>query len=136
MGKPIPQLTLSPDERRVLGKWASYPEFPRSLSRQTRASLAFAEGKSARTISRELRVSKQTVTDWHDPFAVLRFQGICQERRGRKPLDVTLSQHQFLMLKSLTERPKHQGPLTRRARMILACAEGKRDVVVPRETGR
>jgi hypothetical protein len=39
------------------------------------------------------------------------------------------------MLKRLTERPKYQGPLTRRARMILACAEGKPDTVVAQETG-
>lgn len=60
---------------------------------------------------------------------------MCHERRGRKPPVVTLSEHEFLMLKSLTERPKYQGPLTRRARMILACAEGKRDTVVAQETG-
>ena len=48
---------------------------------------------------------------------------------------MTLSERELLMLKSLTERPKYQGPLIRRARMILACAEGKRDTVVAQETG-
>jgi transposase len=135
MGEPIRQLNLSPDERWVLEKWASYPEFPRPLSRQARAILAFAEGENERTISRELRTSKETVADWCDSFASFRLDSMCHERRGRKPPAVTLSKREFLMLKSLTERPKYQGPLTRRARMILACAEGKRDTVVAQETG-
>jgi len=135
MKKPIPQLNLSPDERWVLEKWASYPEFPWPLTRRARAILAFAEGKNERTISRELGTSKATVADWCDSFAALRLRSLCHERRGRKPPVVMLSEREFVMLKSLTERPKYQGPLTRRARMILACAEGKRDTVVAQETG-
>ena len=119
----------------MLEKWASYPEFPRPLTRRAHAILAFAEGKNDRTISHELRTSRATVADWYDSFAALRLRSMCHERRGRKPPAVTLTEHEFLMLKSLTERLKYQGPLTRRARMILACAEGKRDTVVAQETG-
>jgi hypothetical protein len=135
MGKPIPQLNLSPDERWVLEKWASNPEFPRSLSRQARAILAFAEGKNERTISREVKTSKETATEWCVSFAALRLDGMCRERRGRKCPAVTLSEQEFVMLKSLTVRSKYQGPLTRRARTILACAEGKRVTMVAQETG-
>jgi len=71
MRKPIPQLNLSPDERCVLEKWVSCLEFPRQLSRRARAILAFAEGKSPRTISRALRTSKGTVADLRDSFAAL-----------------------------------------------------------------
>jgi hypothetical protein len=135
MGKPIPQLNLSPDERWVLEKWASHREFPRPLSRRARVILAFAEGKNVRTISRELKTPKTTAAEWFDSFAASRLESMRHEQRGRKPPAVTLSEHEFLMLKSLTERAKYQGPLTRRARMILACAEGKRDSVVAQETG-
>ena len=135
VGKAIPQLDLSQDERWVLEKWASYPEFPRQLSRQARAILAFAEGKSEKTVSRELKTSKETAADWCNSFATLRLESMCHERRGRRPPVVTLTDHECLILKRLTERPKYQGPLTRRARMILACAEGKRDTVVAQETG-
>jgi Winged helix-turn helix len=106
MRKPIPQLNLSPDERWVLEKWGSCLEFPRQLSRRARAILAFAEGKSARTLSRALRTSKGTVADLRDSFAALGLDSLCHERRGRKPPAVTLSERELLMLKSLTERPK------------------------------
>ena len=135
MGKPIPQLGLSPYERWLLDKWASHPEFPRALARRARAILAVAEGKDERTVSREVGALKVTVADWCTSFAAGRLNSMCHERRGRRASTIILSDHELLILKMLTESPKYQGSLTRRARMILGCAEGKRDGVVAQETG-
>jgi hypothetical protein len=52
------------DERWVLEEWTSYPEFPRQLSRQARAILAFSGGKSEKTVSRELKTPKEAAADW------------------------------------------------------------------------
>ena len=89
MAKLTPRLDLSPDERWVLEKWASYPEFPRLLTRRAPAILAFAEGKNERTISRQLRTSKETVAAWCGSFATLRLRSMCHERRGRTPPAIT-----------------------------------------------
>jgi hypothetical protein len=122
MRKPIPQLNLSPDERWVLQKWASCPEFPCGCH----GNEQFWRSPRARTIGpyRE-KTSKETAAEWCVSFASSRLDSMCHDRRGRKPPAVTLSKQELLMLKRLTERPKYQRPLTRRARMILARAEGK-----------
>jgi transposase len=119
----------------VLEKWASYHEFPRPLSRRARVILALTDGKDERTVLREAKASKRTVADWCDSFAAMRLDSMCRERRGRMPPAVRLSEREILMLRALTLGSRCQGPLTRRARMILACAEGKRDAVVAQETG-
>ena len=137
MRSPVPEqlITLTRGERWLLEKWASNPEFRRDVSRRARAILACAEGQTNKTVSRKVGIPKNTVATWRSAFVALRLDSVCRIPRGRRPPAVALSEQEVVILRKPAQCARYQGPLTRRARMILACAEGKRDSVVAQETG-
>ena len=56
MGRPVPPLSLTDDERETLKQWARRPKTVQSLAQRARIILASAEGNSNTAIADNLRM--------------------------------------------------------------------------------
>src|SRR6266566_4616757 len=61
IGRPIPVLTLTDEERDALERWARRPTTAQALAQRARRVLACACGRTNTQVARELRLTKQTV---------------------------------------------------------------------------
>ena len=61
IGRPIPVLTLTDEERDALERWARRPTTAQALAQRARLVLACARGRTNTQVARELRLTKQTV---------------------------------------------------------------------------
>jgi hypothetical protein len=61
IGRPIPVLTLSDNERETLERWTRRPTTAQALAQRARLVLAFASGRTNTQVARERRLTKQTV---------------------------------------------------------------------------
>jgi DNA-binding NarL/FixJ family response regulator len=61
IGRPIPVLRLTDDEREALERWTRRPTTAQALSQRARLMLACASGRTNTQVARELRLTKQTV---------------------------------------------------------------------------
>ena len=85
MGRPVPPLSLTDDERETLKQWARRPKTVQSLAQRARIILACAEGNSNTAIAVNLRVTKQTVGKWRTRFLNKRLDGLLDEPRPGTP---------------------------------------------------
>ncbi len=69
-------ITLSPDERAVLDKWAAGGSFPYRLVQRARIIRMAADGALSQDIARTLRISRPTVQLWRQRFLALRIAGL------------------------------------------------------------
>ena len=83
-GRPIPPLTLTPEERETLERWTRRPTTAQALAQRARMILGCAAGKPNTRVARELRVTKQTVGRWRTRFLADRVDD-CWMSRGRGP---------------------------------------------------
>jgi hypothetical protein len=60
IGRPIPVLTLSDNERETLERWTRRPTTAQALARRARLVLACASGRTNTQVARELQLTKQT----------------------------------------------------------------------------
>ena len=81
IGRPIPTLSLTDDERETLKQWARRPKTSQALAQRARIILACAEGKSNTTVAARLGVIKQTVGKWRTRFLNKRLDGLLDEPR-------------------------------------------------------
>jgi DNA-binding NarL/FixJ family response regulator len=68
IGRPIPPLSLTGDERQTLKQWARRPKTSQALAQRARIILACAEGETNTTVAERLRVTKQTIGKWRVVF--------------------------------------------------------------------
>ena len=61
LGRPIPELVLSADERETLERWARRPTSAQALALRARVVLACSAGKTNTQVSAEMRLSKPAV---------------------------------------------------------------------------
>jgi DNA-binding CsgD family transcriptional regulator len=80
-------ITLTPDERTVLDKWAAGRSFPMRLVQRAQIIRKAAEGMLSQDIARLLRISRPTVQLWRQRFLALRLSGLEKDapRPGRIP---------------------------------------------------
>jgi hypothetical protein len=60
-GAPMPELTLTSDERDALVRWARRPTTAQALAQRARMILACADGHPNQHVARRERVTRQTV---------------------------------------------------------------------------
>jgi transposase len=85
MGRPIPELVLTPEERETLLRWARRPKSAQALAQRARLVLACAQGKSNTAVSREMDLTLQTIGKWRSRFVVHRLEGLLDEPRPGAP---------------------------------------------------
>src|SRR4051794_24508976 len=121
------QIVLSGEERRTLERWAGGVEVPARVALRSRIVLACSDGLSNAAVADKLAVSRATVVAWRGRFARQRLAGLGDEpRRGRAKAELVLSDEERAQLTGWARRAKSAQFLAMRARIVLACAAGRR----------
>ncbi len=76
IGRPIPVLTLTDEERDMLERWARRPTTAQALAQRAGVVLACARGQTNTRVAHELRLTKQTVGKWRSRFLAARLDGV------------------------------------------------------------
>ena len=129
-GRPLPVLILSAEERSTLERLIAGAGVSRALKRRSRTILACAQGKTNASVASETGLTGLTVGKWRRRFLATRLKGFELERRGRPIAPLVLSREEQVILESWSRSPESPSSLAQRARVILACAEGKSNKVV------
>jgi transposase len=85
IGRPIPSLSLTADERDTLERWRRRPSTAQALALRATLVLSCAEGKSNTVVAGELGITKQTVGKWRSRFIEQRLDGLLDEPRPGAP---------------------------------------------------
>ena len=85
IGRPIPELKITREERETLEQWTRRPKTAQSLAQRARIILACAEGKTNTEVARRFRVTKQMVGKWRSRFLEKRLGGLLDEPRPGTP---------------------------------------------------
>ncbi len=88
-GHPMPELTLTTDERDTLERWARRPTTAQALAQRARVILACAEGRPNEHVARRECVTRQTVGRWRARFVSKRLDGLLDEPRPGAPRQIT-----------------------------------------------
>ena len=88
-GYPMPELTLTTDERNTLERWARRPTTAQALAQRARMILACAEGRPNEHVARRECVTRQTVGRWRARFVSKRLDGLLDEPRPGAPRQIT-----------------------------------------------
>ena len=89
IGRPIPPLHLSSDEREGLERWKRRPTTAQALALRSRIILRCSEGKTNTVVAGEIGLAKQTVGKWRARFIERRLDGLLDEPRPGGPRSIT-----------------------------------------------
>src|SRR5712671_2250584 len=106
IGRPIPVLTLSDNERETLERWTRRPTTAQALAQRARLVLACASGRTNTQVARELRLTKQTVGKWRSRFLAARLDGVLDEPRPGAPRRITDAQVEQMVTLTLEGKPR------------------------------
>jgi len=105
-GRPIPPLTLTPEERETLERWTRRSTTAQALAQRARMILGGAAGKTNTRVARELRVTKQTVGRWRARFLAARVDGLLDEPRPGAPRTISDAHVEAVLTRTLETRPE------------------------------
>jgi transposase len=105
LGRPIPELILSGEERETLERWARRPSSAQALALRARVILACAAGQTNTQVSVEMRLSKPAVGKWRRRFVARRLNGLLDEPRPGAPRKITDAQVERVLTLTLEKRP-------------------------------
>jgi hypothetical protein len=118
------QIVLSDDERAELVRRAGL--LGRRLADRARIILACAEGMSEVQAARELGVAVKSVSKWRRRFAARRLAGLEDDAPiGRPKAELVLAEAERAQLIRWASRAKTAQYVALRARIVLACADGR-----------
>lgn len=120
IGRPIPMLTLTDDERDTLERWARRPTTAQALAQRARVVLACASGDTNTRVARELRLTKQTVGKWRSRFLTARLDGLLDEPRPGAPRRISDAQVEQMVTLTLEAKPREATHWSTRA-MAARC---------------
>ena len=104
-GRPLAPLTLSPDERTTLERWARRPTTRQALALRARIVLRCAEGVPNQAVADERGVSRPMVGKWRQRFVAARLDGLADAPRPGAPRTITDDQVEAVITKTLEETP-------------------------------
>lgn len=106
-GPQPPDITLTPDEREALQRFARRPKTAQALALRARIVLACADqaANSHGEIAAELRTTRQTVGKWRARFAAKRLDGLFDEPRVGAPRTITDEQIDKVIRETLETTP-------------------------------
>jgi len=119
-GRPIPPLTLTPDERDTLERWARRPKTAQVLAQRGRIILACAMGAPNGIVAERLGVSRQMVGRWRTRFLTQRLDGLLDEPRPGAPRRITDAEVERVLTWTLERTPRDATHWSTRA-MAQAC---------------
>ena len=105
-GRPMPPLTLTPEEREVLERWARRPKTAQALAQRARLVLTCAEGRPNTAVAVALRVSQPTVGKWRRQFLAKRLNGLLDEPRPGAPRRITDAAVEQVLTRTLESTPR------------------------------
>ena len=127
-------IVLSEDERAELVRRAGGPG--RWRAGRARIILACAEGKSNAAAAQELGVAVKSVSKWRRQFAADRLAGLEDAAPvGRPKAELVLADAERAQLARWSRRAKTAQYLALRAKIVLACAEGRTNKQVAADLG-
>ena len=68
IGRPLPELVITPEDRQSLLEWARRPKSAQALALRAKIILACAAGKTNTEVADQFRVTKQMVGKWRARF--------------------------------------------------------------------
>ena len=104
-GRPVPELTLTAEERETLQSWAQRRKTAQALALRARIVLACAEGRSNTAVGSALRLCKQTVGKWRGRFVAQRLDGLLDEPRPGAPRRISDAQVEGVLTATLESLP-------------------------------
>ena len=126
------EIVLSEAERGALDR-AVQGESDR-LAERAQVVLACADGLPNSAVAQQLSVSVPTVGKWRSRFAHRRMAGLADEpRAGRPKADLVLTEDERAELQRWARRATTAQSVAMRARIVLACADGKTNKQVAAE---
>lgn len=105
MGRPLPALKLTEEERQQLSSFAASRSMPHALVSRARLVLWAAEGVANQEIAARLHWSKATVGKWRQRCVDHRLAGIYDELRPGRPRSVCDEQIAVLLRRTLKQKP-------------------------------
>jgi putative transposase len=105
MGRPLPALELTAEERQQLAGFAASRSLPHALVARARLVLWAAEGLANQEIAARLNWSKATAGKWRQRFVEHRLVGIYDELRPGRPRSVSDEQIAVLLRRTLKQKP-------------------------------
>jgi transposase len=126
-GRPIPPLTISPDERDTLERWTRRASTAQALAQRARVILGCAAGQSNTRVAHELRLTKQTVGKWRTRFLSKRLDGLLDEPRPGAPRTVTDADVEAVLTRTLETKPADATHWSTRS-MAQACGLSRNTV--------
>jgi transposase len=119
-GRPIPPLTLTPDERETLERWARRPKTAQALALRARIVLTCATGANNGTVAERLGVTRQMVGRWRSRFVAHRADGLLDEPRPGAPRRITDAEVERVLTWTLERTPRNATHWSTRA-LATAC---------------
>ena len=127
-------IALSADERAELVRRSVGPESRRADRARIVLACAGEPGASNAAVARELDVSPKSVAKWRRRFAGLRLAGLDDDLPiGRPKAGLVLDEAERARLVLWARQAKTAQFLAMRARIVLACAEGRENKAVAAE---
>ena len=105
VGRPLPALELTAEERQQLVGFAASRSLPHALVARARLVLWAAEGIANQEIAARLSWSKATVGKWRQRYVEHRLVGIHDELRPGRPRSVSDEQVAILLRRTLKQNP-------------------------------
>lgn len=106
IGRPIPPLHLSGDERETLERWAGRRKTSQALAFRARLILACEGGKKNGDVAAMFCVTRPTVGKWRARFITHRLDGLLDEPRPGAPRQITDREVERVITKTLESIPK------------------------------
>jgi len=122
-------VTVSPQEREVLERWARRPESSQALALRCRIVLAAADGEPSNEIAARLGCNASTVGKWRGRFARMGLDGLHDEPRPGQPRKISDNDVERVIVKTLEEQPPNATHWSTRS---MAAATGLNQTAVSR----
>lgn len=106
VGRPIPSLTLTSEEKQTLERWSRRHSSAQALALRCRIVLACAEGLSNTAVARRLPATLQTVGKWRSRFLAQRLHGLLDEPRPGAPRKISDAAVERVLTLTLETQPR------------------------------
>lgn len=106
VGRPIPSLTLTSEEKQTLERWSRRHSSAQALALRCRIVLACAEGLSNTAVARQLPATLQTVGKWRSRFLAQRLNGLLDEPRPGAPRKISDTAVERVLTLTLETQPR------------------------------
>lgn len=127
IGRPIPPLTLTDEERKTLEQWTRRRKTAQALALRARIVLVCSTGKTNTAVAAELRLANATVGKWRSRFLARRLDGLLDEPRPGAPRKISDAEVERVLTLTLETRPEDATHWSTRS--LAACSGLSRSTV-------